>query len=518
MINITPQGVINLCKTPLENDYKNQLTFTSKSNQLSYFNSKIIKTYEDYTYIKKDNIIKVPENIDKIINCNYLFYKNIGFTNKTYYCFITNMEYINENCTAITFETDCFQTWQFDINYNKCFVEREHVSDDTIGKHTIPENLEHGEYICNKETTDFRLGDSNYICIATNGALKTSENPNRMYNGIFSGLVYNICKTFAAANTIIRYLDNEGRTDAINSIFMVPSSLCLDTTTWNLTYDGVDVNYYIINSSNDPINIGTIGFNRPTKIGNSYIPKNNKLYTFPYCYFNLTNNNGISASFNYEDFSNLDRPTFEVNGVISPGCSIKAIPLNYKKVNKNIEESINCGKFPICSWSSDTYTNWLTQNSINIGMSEVSGGISIIGGIVTGNIGGIFSGAKEIGNLMSEKYQHSLQPIQSRGNTNAGDVTFSTGNTDFNIYYKSIKDEYAKIIDDYFQIYGYKVNSLKIPNLTNRENWNYVKTIDCNFDGNIPQVDMNIIKSMFDKGVTLWHNPNTMYDYSQSNN
>ena len=152
MINITPEGEIYLCKTPLENDYKNQLTFQNATKQNEYFVSCIFKTLDDYTYIKHDNIIKVGFNIDEIINCNYLFYRNKGFTNKIYYCFITNMEYVNENCTAITFETDVWQTYQFNIVYNPCFVEREHVNDDTIGKNTIPEGVELGEYVCNKLT------------------------------------------------------------------------------------------------------------------------------------------------------------------------------------------------------------------------------------------------------------------------------------------------------------------------------------------------------------------------------
>ena len=43
--------------------------------------------------------------------------------------------------TEITIETDVFQTWQFNINYKKMFVEREHVNDDTVGLHTVPENV-----------------------------------------------------------------------------------------------------------------------------------------------------------------------------------------------------------------------------------------------------------------------------------------------------------------------------------------------------------------------------------------
>ena len=78
MITVTPQGSVYLCKTPLENDYNHQLTFTNATNQLNYFNNTIFKTCSDFYYIKKDSQITVPYNIDEIISCNYLFYKNTG--------------------------------------------------------------------------------------------------------------------------------------------------------------------------------------------------------------------------------------------------------------------------------------------------------------------------------------------------------------------------------------------------------------------------------------------------------
>ena len=78
-------------------------------------------------------------------------------------------------------------------------------------------------------------------------------------------------------------------------------------------------------------------------------------------------------------------------------------------------------------------------------------------------------------------------------------------------------DEYARIIDDYMTQFGYKVNSLKVPNITGRPNWNYVKTQGCNITGDIPQSDVEEIKALFNRGITIWHNPNTFLDYSQNN-
>ena len=76
---------------------------------------------------------------------------------------------------------------------------------------------------------------------------------------------------------------------------------------------------------------------------------------------------------------------------------------------------------------------------------------------------------------------------------------------------------YALRIDNFFSMYGYKTNRVKVPNITGRQNWNYVKTIGFNFTGDIPQEDADEIRTLFDNGYTLWHNTSTYLDYSQAN-
>jgi hypothetical protein len=77
-------------------------------------------------------------------------YKNPDFKDKYYYAYITDIKFINPDMTEIKIKTDVFQTWQFDFIYKECFVEREHVNNDSVGLHTIPEGLETGEFIVNK--------------------------------------------------------------------------------------------------------------------------------------------------------------------------------------------------------------------------------------------------------------------------------------------------------------------------------------------------------------------------------
>ena len=108
-------------------------------------------------------------------------------------------------------------------------------------------------------------------------------------------------------------------------------------------------------------------------------------------------------------------------------------------------------------------------------------------------------------------------PDQSNGNMSAGDITYSAGKSGFTAYKLSIRKERAQAIDDYFSMFGYKVNTLKVPALNSRTKWNYIKTIDINITANIPQDDLQKIKEMFNNGITLWHDSSHFLDYSQSN-
>lgn len=521
-MTITPQGQLYLCKTKLENDYKNQLTFSSATAQINYFNSTVQHTFDNYTYIKKDNVVQVGKNIDEIIDCNYLFYKNIGFTNKWYFCFITNMEYVNENCTRITFETDCYQTWLFQIEYKETFVEREHVNNDTIGLHTVPENLETGDYIsCKLQPTFYSTPETCFV-VATTEQITTGYFTLNQLLPI--GLYYYGLTSLTGVKDVIKKLDEEGKGDSVNSVFVTLKDFF---NSW-VTMEGIDgqISASVRFDYSNEVEVTKVNY-----LGNDYVPKNNKLFTFPYSFLQVSNHSGQIINYNWENFNLLDiasdgKIKFMIKGTITPGGSMKAFPLNYNNILNNYDDNIVLGKLPIGAFNNDVYTNWLTQNGVNIGLNVLSAGMQVASGIgmmATGagslaGAGNIASGALAIGNTLGSVYQHSLIPDSVSGNVNCGDVNFTLGLTNLEFKRMSIKNEYAKIIDDYFSMFGYKVNTVKVPNITGRSNWNYVKTIDCNFDGDIPQTDLNIIRTMFNNGVTLWHNPNTMNNYSNSNN
>ena len=532
-ITVTPAGSISLCRTNLENDYKNTLTWSNLAAQTTYFNNLPNKVnFTDYTYMKKDGKIRVASPIDDIINYNYCYYNNGGFTTKRYYCFVTRMEYVNENCTDVYIETDVFQTWYFDIVWNRCFVEREHVNNDTIGANTVPENIEHGEYVNHDDTVKFGVGTCHaVICTSEDPFRQDANYPSQIINNVPTGLHYFVVGNFTTVSFIgwlVDWASKKKDLSLINAIYMVPDTLTdygQGDGYWSyaLTEGGLQYAPYHKLDENIGVVIGNTTITKPYNNIDSYVPKNNKLFCYPYNFLLVDNNGGNAFEYRYENF-NSNACVFHTVGAITPGCAIKTIPMNYEHVEYNHSCSLPAMKLPVGSWNGDVYTNWLTQNSVNIATSVASdlgsialGSAMLSNGMAIGGAGSVISGVTGIAGTIGTVYQHSRIPNQVFGSTNSGDINFANGNMNFTAYYRTIKYEYAKIIDDYFSAFGYKVNAIKVPNITGRSQWNFVKTIDCNADGNIPQEDLDTIKKACNAGITFWHNPANMYNYSLSN-
>jgi hypothetical protein len=82
---------------------------------------------------------------------------------------------------------------------------------------------------------------------------------------------------------------------------------------------------------------------------------------------------------------------------------------------------------------------------------------------------------------------------------------YGNGYTGVFVIRKQITDEYRTILENFFNMFGYKVNKVKIPNFHTRWYWNYVQTSNCNILGNINNEDLDELKKVFDNGITLWH-------------
>ena len=560
MAVVTPQTDVYLLKCPLEIDQQNQLTFANATAQYNYFiglpHTPAIAD-NDFTYQRKDGVMRYPAHIDDIRSYNYCMYRNDAYSNKWFFAFIDSMSYANDQTTFITLKTDVWQTWMFDFVFKRSFVEREHVTDDTIGAHTLDEGLPIGEPIINAaidyvvasnvaENQRFAMQVTELPAKLENAQALDDDVKSRVYNGIPQGCYIILFRQLASMQKIIKWYDDNTKKDAILSIFIVPSTMATnERVNWgtisNIPGVSGDVDVGFLKSSYNPYSLSAQAVPYSSTL-DGYTPKNNKLYCYPYSYLYVSNNAGADVVYHYEDWSTPTNPVFSIKGDICQGCSIQAIPSGYKKMTGNASYGaygISCSKLPMISWVSDYYLNWQAQNGVNnainagLGISRgmltsTGGALSLAGSIASGSTSGAGHAATQIGegvldvissvnHAIHENYVADLVPNQAMGNTNTADLTYSMQKTGFTFRKMSCRREYAEMLDSYFSMFGYKINKLKIPSLTGRTNWNFVRTRICNIVGNVPQGDVEEMKDIMNSGITFWHNPATYLDYSQNN-
>ena len=498
----TPDSVVYLCNVPLEADQKNQLHFGSVSEQTNYFESTVVKELTGFTFVRRDSAIRCPENIEDLYNCNYVMYQNSHFTDKWFYAFITELEYLNDAVTAIHIKTDVFQTWMFEAEILPSFVIREHTNNDAIGANTIPENLEIGPYMCVEEQ-NINLNKGNSRIVVAYQALTVDDTGGTMVDDVFSGVCYRFFNPSQVddINKFILSRVEDNKADSIVAIIQVPN--------------------FVENGLPGGSNVWT-----PPLVPGSfqgYTPKNNKLKTFPYCYLGVTTNQGEEKAFRYENFT--ETPRFGIIAHMSLNPTAMVFPYNYNNIENDLANALYFQPYTQCSWTSNTFAQWYSAraNQIGVGFTEdiiktaVGVGQMVVSGGMTG-YGGAVSGITSIMNSLAQMEDiKTAAPRFNGANGNTGGAPFSWDTYRITCKSYGIKAEYARCIDEFFSMYGYKTNRVKVPNIGTRQNWNYVQTVDIQITGAIPNDDMNELRDIYNSGVTIWNNPETFGDYSQNN-
>ena len=544
---ITPDSDIYLLKCPLEKDSLNQIDFSSATNQHNYFNGLTKVLMDDATYMRQNGRLYFEGSLDTYITYNYCMYKNTGFSNKWFYAFVTDMRYESNNSFSCQLITDVFQTWQFDIVYHPTFIDRMHVAktSDVIGAWLVPEDFELGDYIIN-DTYEINDLENQFLVIgSTADYININNSSNGIYQNIPSGCGYYAFNLdtngtgIAEARNWIQTLTDATKESAIISMFLAPSIFAPSSTFTDGTKIG---NSFTV--VHEDYNIFTSDSTLDT-----YTPNNKKLYQYPYYFISVINGAGGQSIIKPEMWNSNKGITsnnhkFRILGSLTPGCSIIGVPLDYGgSLGESWEESLPLGKYPSCNWSSDQYVNWQTQNGLNNTWQELSGiaqatiGAGQVSSALSGAVAGggdwsgasgdllkggsnYFGGLYQITDAIYQRHLASLIPAQFKGNTNVGDVWASSDGLTFRFNFKSIKRDAARRIDKYFDMFGYKINEYTTTlanNMKSRSNWNFIKTIDINLTGDIPQDDIQKLKNLFNNGFTIWHTTTHFLDYSQTN-
>lgn len=520
----------------MDNEYNNVLSYT-ESQMLHLCNSSTHKIAErtNYSFIRPTNSIYVDFSYNDCLQANYIAFQNTDYSSKWFFAWIDEVIYKSDNACELKYTVDAWSTWFDKWTKKPCYVVREHVNDDTIGLNTVPENLDVGEVIETFEQTDssYTVEYGFWVGMETNYTLADNSHEDSPVKGkqfarlsvINNGITGNEIILFKIVNTsdinnVIRYIgrtNTDGHAADIKNLYVIPNAVVNESAlTQHIAYTIVnDVDspfiFYSLYNSVLPITFNT----EIDKIYNYGITiKNNKCYCYPYNYFTVSNNNGASNIYKYEDFS-TNKCIFENILSLVVGISGRLIPKNYKGMSKAIDESIPLGKYPTCSWSSDAYTNWLTQNAVNLPTTFLKTGINTMANFLKGDF---VSPANEISSLIGGFYQASLMPNIQGGN-NTADVMWSSQNINFVFRGFRSKNEYIRIIDDYFSRFGYAIKRVKEPNITGRRNWNYIEIASSEEigTGTVPANFMSTINNACRKGVTIWHVHDNIGNYSLNN-
>lgn len=565
---IQPSTEIRLCKNiPFGNDYEHVISFSSEPDQTAYFLSKAEYTFNEFTYQREEQAIKVPYGFDYLYECNYAMYRNPQYANRWFYAFITRREYINPNTTRIYIETDVYQTWQFRTRWKPCYIIREHTDrynvDSTPVINTLDEGLDYGTEYDTVQVQQFLPHDDVLflVMVCQKRMDVNSKEITPVLNGSPQPLTYYV-HPFKLDGSVpavsVTGPDQETDPVLLSKVQDVLKALYTSTTTVNNisalyiteSIGQRDLNFAMTNF--EPVNIqDDKGTNfvtlyvknlpeyeiKTTDIGLKYSgfyeTDEPKLLMYPYCVTVLTDLKG-----NYQEIKNeyINSQKIFITTKGSIGVSNKVC---YQIDNYNQLDTIdnafetaqatgiinnNPNDVPIIT---DLLSAYLQGNRNQIDnqknsivfngmMNAVSGVTGAVGQAATGNISGALNtaagGIQGTGNTLFQ-----LQAIQAKQkdinnmppqlSKMGGNTAFDFGNGIRGLYIikKQIKPQYRQQLETYFKMYGYKVNELKVPNFKQRKEYNFIQMASVNVWGEIPHNDLNQIKEIFKKGVTIWH-------------
>ena len=575
-VNLEPTYVHTLHNTTVNGDDANKTA--SRNLQFQTFCSNVsgyVKYHlTNYSYQRKNrNYIRVKKKIEDLYDCNYMVFRNTSYENRYFYAFITDVEYINDNTTEIKYKIDVMQTWWFDYSLNPCYVEREHWETDVRGQNVLPEPVSVDKYQTGKH---YRSGlfynQPMYIVIVSTANIEDAFSSLMPAKGAYTCGVYNnvnylainvtddVLVTRELIQTLMDNLRILNRFDTIVNMYMCPEPFLPKTK----VTENNDERYQTYTESYQNAHVGYITPSVTPNYGSSWTPKNNKMYTYPYCYYTVTNQQGTTRLFKYEDFIGTAQNRFEVFFESSIDPQVILIPVGYMEDELqdastyfNYDYSLIIKDFPKCTMATNDFLAKIVQSGMSLSMSALSGAIGsaslyntsvpIMSTQSTANdkymINGVpatriayneesnpetferLSGYRDETELEANKaFERTVNSIGLNGNIpkitsmiGNGAINMITAGMDFIFKEYHIRIDAAKQIDDFFTMFGYTTNTIKVPNRNVRRFWTYTKTANCTVDGHMNMNDMDLIQNIYNNGITFWTALSNIGNYSLDN-
>lgn len=580
---------------PLNASQQNQYHFETMAARVQYFKQKLrlragVKDPENYVprnyyiynntaQIRDKGVMLVGTAVRNMESCNYLFIHNKYQENadierqRWYFCFITRVEYVAPSTTAVYYEVDPIQTYWLDLNMKPSYIERMTPDNDNLFGNTTQEGLDFGPTAVSNHyflpIVDPRTAQAPLSAIVTGGDMPvtnqfveafwytTPESDGRQQNG----------KLWVPMS--MNYFNVPGGT--IPAIGEVPEMRAFFqqnghtiVTGWIMPLWMLQVNYVSFLSQ---LNVDFSAAGNGGKLYGGYVPKNKKLYCYPYSFLEVINNLGSTQEYRYEWFNPADRngTLLSCPFVLNGGCDLS--PTAYLTPQGYLGEGsirystllLPYGEFPPVPWTSDAFNAWFQSNEsrtalesntrkahtwintigsgIQGAIDTVSKGAGAVGSALTGDFGGaienvgqaassLVNTAQTIGNgvtdIISQAYEFdAIKEDLTRtsdtvgGFAPGGMFNYMVNRFGWTFRTKSITPEYAFKIDSYFTKKGYHYGAVIQPTMTMPRGYKYFEIPRLNIfprtntqmEYGVPSNAILKIQQAFANGITFWVPP-----------
>lgn len=542
-----PESTIVLFNVNWTKGDNNFLKFNSVEDQTSQFNTYINNESSKFSGTKyniiRDGVIQIDANLYAVNKFNYMRFSNPDITDSTrtyWYAYIDRVEWLSYNSCNVYYTLDAWQNYQFDITFKKCFVERSHVADDTIGSWLAPEPIsvtpQYEKKISIDTGTSFDSLDWTPQWVLHSTSKKVNDDYE--YKGTGSGGtltaeygffvdsttdIQNIIKDYGRksaseiASDVGQSSGNTTWKDWINAIFAgtagtdAINSLIATTSVADLQdHRNELIGLYAIpkwlkGSSSTPSNnvqskSVTLSLDT-TKMACGYEPRNQKMLTSMCKGYSIYTENGFKIALKPELFTSA-----------KPSVTLYASQMGTDgfllKVGNYANPSNSCHRL---NYSCQSRLGYDANTGLDKTLNQLSTAIGAIGTVA--NVAGSASAGNYLGVAqgVGSAIQNATNMIDAIGQR--GVNTGSSGNllsiTDTRpvpqIVDISPNRAECEFIDSYLDVYGYAINEVQTINITSRPSWNYIKVSKLNAKIKAPDEYAQVIMNAFQSGCHIWH-------------
>lgn len=237
-------------------DDGNQPYFTNSAAKMSWYMSHPTIQFTAQSFQRENrNYCRVKDKAERLRHCDMMAFRNSE--NKWILCRIEEIEFINPNCSDISYTVDYMQTYIEDIQFGPCWVEREMIVGDWESgkpsfKNLQPEGLETGALKRNNmdPTGTLELIGRRVVVLSalTKDAMPviTPTRDEDLFPHIINRYDFTLPQLDQLGDMLTLYAEKD-KLSAIAAIYLIPDQSPTQTENININWQSID-GYQIVNS------------------------------------------------------------------------------------------------------------------------------------------------------------------------------------------------------------------------------------------------------------------------------